>query len=283
MTEITMKKNLSFLSELSQELREFEDFLEKYIEDHFLKENKQGLKELTDSIRYTLFSSCKRFRPTLAISTCKTIGIPYTKCFPLAAALELIHTASLIHDDLPAMDDDSIRRGKPSNHIAFQEDIALLAGDSLLIEPFYLLTHYQQDRELIQQVAQATSLRGMIGGQALDLRFQPQSLMKIYEMKTGALIQTGVTGCLTLTSTPYQYQKALTTYAYYLGQSFQLADDIEDFHSKEKSNISQTMDKKQALKQLEEWTQISLDSIKNMEAPLLKRIALFNQNRVLRS
>ena len=273
-----MKQNNSFFLELNQELQEFEDFLKKYFKNHFLKTNKKGLKDLIDSIYYSLFSSGKRFRPALVISTCKTLGIPYIKGFPLAAALELIHTASLIHDDLPSMDDDDTRRGKPSNHMMFQEDIALLAGDSLLIEPFYLLAHYQQNQELIQKVAHAASLRGMVGGQALDLRFEAKNLIKIYEMKTGALIQTCVTGCLSLTTT--SYKEALSTYAYYLGQSFQLADDIEDFHSEEKSNISQIMDQKQALKKLKKWTQISLNSIENIEAPLLEKISLLNHNRI---
>ena len=272
-----MKKDFSFLLDLSQELKEFENFLEQYVESHLLVDG-EGLKKLKDSICYTLFSKGKRFRPALSISTCKTIGVPYKECFPLAAALELIHTASLIHDDLPMMDDDKTRRGKPSNHIVFQEDMALLAGDSLLIEPFYLLTHYQQKKELIQIVAEAASLRGMIGGQALDLNFKEQSLEKIYEMKTGALIRASVTGCLTLTSTPHH--ENLIRYAYYLGQSFQLADDIEDFQSKEKSNISKIMTQKQAFKKLEEWTQISLDSIKNIEIKLLKKAVLFNQKRV---
>ena len=273
-----MEKDSSFLLDLSKELKEFESFLKHYIENHFIKQKEVGLKKLKDSVCYTLFSEGKRFRPALSISVCKAIGIPYKDCFPLAAALELIHTASLIHDDLPIMDDDKTRRGKPSNHIVFQEDMALLSGDSLLIEPFYLLAHYKQKTELIQIVAEAASARGMIGGQALDLNFQPESLEKIYEMKTGALIRASIMGCLTLASTPHH--KALTRYAYYLGQSFQLADDIEDFQSKEKSNISAMMNHKQALKKLEEWTQISLDSIKNIETKLLEKAVLFNQKRV---
>ena len=279
MTE-SQKNNNSF-SQLSRELREFEEFLKIYVEKNFPSNanNPTGLKELIDSIHYSLFSLGKRFRPALVIATCKTIGVPISNCFPLAAALEMIHTASLIHDDLPTIDNDEMRRGKPSNHIVFKEDIALLAGDSLFIEPFYLLTHYQQNSKLIHQVAQASSLRGIIGGQALDLRFNPSNLTKVYEMKTGALIQTCVTGCLTLTSHPDE--KNLTTYGYHLGQSFQLADDIEDFDSQEKSNISQVMNREEALKQLKKWTQKGLDAIKNIESPLLEDIILFNQNRVL--
>ena len=274
------QKNNIFFSQLSQELKDFEEFLKKYVEKHFSSKinNQTGLKDLIDSIHYSLFSLGKRFRPALVIATCKTIGVPISKCFPLAAALEMIHTASLIHDDLPSIDNDEIRRGKPSNHMVFKEDIALLAGDSLFIEPFYLLTHYQQNLELIHQVAQASSLRGMIGGQALDLRFKPSNLMKVYEMKTGVLIQTCVTGCLTLTS--HSDEKNLTSYGYYLGQSFQLADDIEDFDSQEKSNASQVMSREEALQQLKKWTQKGLDAIKNIKAPLLEDILLFNQNRV---
>ena len=129
----------SYLQDLSQEISEFELFLKNYLEQRFDEKSnpEKGLSELRKSIQYTLFSECKRFRPALAVSVCRTLGIDYKLCFPLSAGLEMIHTASLIHDDLPCMDNDSQRRGKASNHVVFNEDMALLAGDSLLIEAFF--------------------------------------------------------------------------------------------------------------------------------------------------
>ena len=275
----------SYLQELSQEISEFELFLKNYLEKRFDEKSnpEKGLVELRKSIQYTLFSSCKRFRPALAVSVCHTLGMDYKLCFPLSAALEMIHTASLIHDDLPCMDDDSKRRGKASNHIIFNEDMALLAGDSLLIEAFVLLCHFNQKPSVIQAAALASSLSGMMGGQALDLRIskpvQESYLSKLHQMKTGALIQACVDGCLLLNShkeNPQQFK----SFAYYLGKAFQLADDLEDFNSNEKSNMLNILGKDQALRQLDEFTQKSLKIIKGRS--LLEKAVLFNQARVLK-
>lgn len=272
----------SYLQNLSQEISEFELFLKNYLEQRFDEKSnpEKGLAELKKSVEYTLFSSCKRFRPALAVSVCYTLGIDYKLCFPLSAGLELIHTASLIHDDLPCMDDDSKRRGKASNHIVFNEDMALLAGDSLLIEAFVLLCHFHQKPSVIQTVALASSLSGMMGGQALDLRIehpvQKPYLNKLHQMKTGALIQACVEGCLLLSS--HKNHQQLKSFAYYLGKAFQLADDLEDSHSNEKSNILNILDRGQALQQLDELTQKSLEIIKGR--PLLEKAVLFNQNRI---
>ena len=274
----------SYLKDLSQEISEFEAFLKDYLAQRFEAPPRleKGLSELRKSIRYTLFSSCKRFRPALAVSVCQTLGIDYKKCFPLSAALEMIHTASLIHDDLPCMDNDSKRRGQASNHIVFDEDMALLAGDSLLIEAFVLLCHFNQKPEVIQVTALASSLSGMMGGQALDLRIpEPVSgsyLRKLHQMKTGALIQACVEACLFLDS--YESKKSLQelkSFGSYLGRAFQLADDLEDAHSNEKSNALNVWDKDRTLQQLDELTQKSLQTIKGL--PLLERAVLFNQAR----
>ncbi len=274
----------SYLQDLSQEISEFELFLKDYLAQRFdEKANpEKGLLELRKSIQYTLFSSCKRFRPALAISVCQTLEIDYKLCFPLAASLEMIHTASLIHDDLPCMDDDSQRRGKASNHIVFNEDMALLAGDSLLIEAFVLLCHFNQKSSVIKVVANASSLSGMMGGQALDLRIQnpiqESYLSKLHQMKTGALIQACVEGCLFLDLYTEKYHQELKSFAYYLGKAFQLADDLEDSHSNEKSNVLNVLNRDQTLQQLDELTKKSLQIIKGR--PLLEKAVLFNQTRV---
>lgn len=274
----------SYLQDLSQEVSEFELFLKNYLELRFDEKSnpEKGLSELRRSIQYTLFSSCKRFRPALAVSVCKTLGIDYKLCFPLASALEMIHTASLIHDDLPCMDNDSERRGQASNHVVFDEGMALLAGDSLLIEAFVLLCHFNQKSSVIEVVASASSLSGMMGGQALDLRIQDpvqeSYLNKLHRMKTGALIQACVEGCLLLGSHQQESHQELKSFAYHLGKAFQLADDLEDSHSNEKSNMLNVLGKDQTLKQLDELTQKSLQLIKGQ--PLLEKAVLFNQSRV---
>ena len=273
----------SYLQDLSQEISEFELFLKDYLEQRFDEKSnpETGLSELRKSIQYTLFSLCKRFRPALAISVCRTLGIDYKLCFPLAAGLEMIHTASLIHDDLPCMDNDSQRRGKASNHIVFDEDMALLAGDSLLIEAFVLLCHFNQKPSVIKIVAGASSLSGMMGGQALDLRIQESVqesyLNKLHQMKTGALIQACIKGCLLLDPHEKSHSQ-LKSFAYYLGKAFQLADDLEDSHSNEKSNMLNVLGKDQTLKQLNELTQKSLQLVKGQS--LLEKAVLFNQARV---
>ena len=275
----------SYLKDLSQEISEFEFFLKDYLAQRFDEKSnpEKGLLELRKSIQYTLFSSCKRFRPALAVSVCRTLGIDYTLCFPLSAALEMIHTASLIHDDLPCMDNDSQRRGRASNHIIFDEDMALLAGDSLLIEAFVLLCHFNQKSSVIKAVAQASSLSGMMGGQALDLRIQDpvreSYLNKLHQMKTGALIQACVEGCLFLDShKEKQSSQELKSFGYYLGKAFQLADDLEDSYSNEKSNVLNVLDRDQTLQRLDELTKKSLQIIKGR--PLLEKAVLFNQARV---
>ena len=275
--------NFSFLS---KELAEFENFLKDYFQKRFNQTSFQqtGLLLLRDSIQYTLFSKGKRFRPALCIGTCQALSIDYKKSFPLAAALELIHTASLIHDDLPCMDDDDRRRGKPSNHVVFSEDIALLAGDALLIDVFYLLCFFQQDSQLIYKVAKAASFSGMIGGQSLDMKTTSQAdfsyIKKLYEMKTGALISASIEGVLCLKDVTVDQKKSFQQFAYYLGLAFQLADDIADKNSDNKATtLFHCFSEEQAIRQLNEWTEKSLDALNGIKATALKKLVHFNHHR----
>ena len=282
---------------LKTELKDFESFLKDYLNQRFQNTQpfESGLQRLKESIEYTLFAECKRFRPALSIAVCQVLNIDYKKVFPLAGAVEMIHTASLIHDDLPCMDNDTKRRGKPANHIVFKEDTALLAGDALWMEAFYLLSFFNQKIEMIQCLAQASSVAGMVGGQALDLAAEellsPDSsfqdtqrmeyLQKMHQMKTGALIQSSLEGPLYLQSeVSPQTKKAILEFSYYLGHAFQLADDLEDKRSGERSSILSVLSQKSALKKLDEWTKKSLTSLDNVQAPVLKQLALFNQTRI---
>jgi geranylgeranyl diphosphate synthase type II len=193
---------------------------------------------LEDAMRYSLLAGGKRIRPVLSLATARAVGIEQRDVLPLAGAIELIHTYSLIHDDLPAMDDDALRRGEPTCHVKFGEDVAILAGDGLYAEAFrHLLTHQRSapDRVLAAaaELAAATGVNGMVGGQYADVR-QPvpagsAELRRVHELKTGRLISASVLCVLLLTgiedgagSAPFR------RFASELGVLFQIIDDILD-------------------------------------------------------
>lgn len=198
-------------------------------------------KELISSMRYSLFAGGKRLRPILCIASCEAVGGDESICMPVACALELIHTYSLIHDDLPSMDDDELRRGKPTNHMVFGEAMALLAGDGLLTEAFYLLSSASfakevgSDRslEIIRIISEAAGFRGMVGGQAVDIRSEGEKKDKsvveyIHRHKTGALIRASViSGGIAGRGTEDQIE-ALSKYGERIGLAFQIMDDILD-------------------------------------------------------
>ena len=149
-------------------------------------------------MRYSLLAGGKRIRPVLALATAEALGRPTDEVLPLAAAIEMIHTYSLIHDDLPAMDDDELRRGKPTCHVAFGEDVAILAGDGLFAEALRLALEQQQGEPAnviaaVREVVTAAGTHGMVGGQFLDVAGADRTdLRRLHELKTGALIAASV-------------------------------------------------------------------------------------------
>src|SRR4051794_3589995 len=152
---------------------------------------------LDEAMRYSLLAGGKRIRPVLALATARAIGIDAATVLPLAAAIELIHTYSLIHDDLPAMDDDDLRRGRPTCHVQFGEDVAILAGDALYAEAFRLVLEQQagEPRDVLRALAElaaATGVNGMVGGQWVDVTGRapegPDGLRTLHALKTGRLI-----------------------------------------------------------------------------------------------
>src|SRR5438105_185140 len=161
-------------------------------------------------MRYSLLAGGKRIRPVLALATAAASGREPDSVLPLAAAVELIHTYSLIHDDLPAMDDDDMRRGQPTCHRAFGEDVAILAGDGLYAEAFALLLAEQRGEaacvlSAARELAFATGVRGMVGGQYIDVAATaargPEGLRRLHELKTGRLIAASVNCVLELVTT----------------------------------------------------------------------------------
>lgn len=193
---------------------------------------------LDEAMRYSLLAGGKRIRPVLALATAAAIGIQPDSVLPLAAAIELVHTYSLIHDDLPAMDDDDMRRGRPTCHVAFGDDVAILAGDGLYAEAFsLLLTHQGGPAESIiaaaGELAVATGVQGMVGGQYLDVAGSapdgPDGLRRLHELKTGKLIGASV-GCVLSLSPKLEHEtiSGLRAFASELGVLFQIVDDILD-------------------------------------------------------
>jgi geranylgeranyl diphosphate synthase type II len=198
------------------------------------------------AMHYSLFAGGKRIRPILTIAAAEAVGGRAEDVLAVACAFELIHTYSLIHDDLPAMDDDDLRRGRPTCHKVFGEAMAILAGDSLLTEAFRLLTHPEHTRHhdprllctVIQEVATAAGSQGMVGGQAMDILseaklIEPSILHYIHTHKTGALILCVLRAGARLGGGTAGALQAITEYGKAVGLAFQIADDILDVEGQE--------------------------------------------------
>lgn len=209
--------------------------------DHWLPPESVHPIELHKAMRYSVLAPGKRVRPVLVYATASTLGLELSQVDGIAAALEIIHAYSLIHDDLPAMDDDDLRRGRPTCHCAFDEATAILAGDALQALAFYVLSHDQAMTsdssarlKMIEKLSLFSGSRGMAGGQAIDLAAVGRSL-NIVELetmhihKTGALIRTCIQlAALSATNLSTEKFNALDTYAKSIGLSFQIQDDILD-------------------------------------------------------
>ena len=211
---------------------------EARLKDYY--EEDEDIKILLDSERYSLFAGGKRVRPVLALEFCKLFGGREEAALPFACGLEMIHTASLIHDDLPCMDNDDLRRGKPTNHKVFGETMALLAGDSLLIGAFEAVASNPEVTPEIAAraaayLASCTGRYGMVGGQVMDLQGEHRKLtldelLKLHSMKTGALINAScVLGALAAGVSPdSKAMQDTVTYAEKIGLAFQILDDLLD-------------------------------------------------------
>ncbi|KJR42134.1 geranylgeranyl pyrophosphate synthase [Candidatus Magnetoovum chiemensis] len=221
---------------LSQKRKEVEDFILNYFNEPF------SPSILYDAIKYSLFAGGKRIRPILCLSAADACGNDYKNILPQACAIELIHTYSLIHDDLPAMDDDDLRRGKPTNHKVFGEAMAILAGDGLLTEAFLMFSRNASNiaPELlvraIRELAANAGLYGMIAGQAMDIISEGkaadrETLEFIHKNKTAALIKASVSIGGILSGADDNCMNALYDYGSEIGLAFQIVDDILDITS----------------------------------------------------
>jgi len=202
-------------------------------------------KTLKEAMEYSLFSDGKRIRPSLAIAACVAMEGQVDEVLPFAAAIEMIHTYSLIHDDLPCMDDDDLRRGRPTCHKVFGEAVALLAGDALLTEAFRVMANPQTCRvpasvaqRVIFEVARAAGAAGMVAGQAMDVLSEGKAGTKrivnfIHRNKTSALIRASILAGALVGRAGRLQLKAFTTFGESIGLAFQIRDDLLDVEGSE--------------------------------------------------
>ena len=244
------------------------------------------LNKLWESLDYSLFSNGKRFRPLLALLTARALGHELNSVLPLASAVELIHTYSLVHDDLPCMDNDDLRRGLPTNHKVYGEAGALLAGDALLTFAFEVLAK-ADSAKAVALLATAAGAAGMVGGQVLDIVSAKPNLdllQRIHRRKTGALIRVSVEAAAVLCQASPNQVAALREFGEHLGLAFQLADDIEDFDPAKPEKISYVslLGLDQTRNRLRETSTAALNCLKEFgtEADDLRFMITFNHDRV---
>ena len=280
----------------------FESFFKARLDRLFAGASPAPRRLLKDACFYSLFAPAGRFRPRLAAAAAESLGGGARQIFPWAAALEMAHCASLIHDDLPAMDNGRTRRGQKCAHLVFGEDMALLAGDCLFVEAFSLLLDPDlslRRGELIRLFASKAGFHGLMGGQAMDLRAEKKAMAKkaalakksgkgpkpsvdfvlaMSRRKTGALIEAAVEGPLLLWGKTPAEKKALKKYGQALGLAYQMADDFIDRDSLLKSSR-----KTKAL--LKKFTEESLRALRPLKgrASALEALSLENQSRAAKA
>jgi farnesyl diphosphate synthase len=231
------------MTDLKQVLSETADKVEAVL-DNILTSDGAPERRIYDAMRYTTLGGGKRLRPFLVAQSAALFGVDEMNALRTGAALELIHCYSLVHDDLPAMDDDDLRRGKPTVHKAYDEATAVLVGDALLTLAFEVIaqpeTHQDANIriELVDMLARASGVRGMVGGQMIDLEAEKKELnlkeiTLLQQLKTGALIRFGCEAGAILGGANEKQRIALIAYASDLGLAFQIADDLLDVEGSE--------------------------------------------------
>jgi geranylgeranyl diphosphate synthase type II len=210
--------------------------------DQYLPREKERPQSIHRAMRYSLFAGGKRVRPMLVLAACEAVGGGIDKAMPAACAIEMIHTYSLIHDDLPAMDNDDLRRGRPTSHKVYGEAIAILAGDGLLTQSFKVISDPRFAADLgatvrlavIHEIATCAGTYGMVGGQVVDMESEGKpdmdlpTVQYIHTRKTGALIKASVVAGALLGSADDTQLAAIRRYGKAVGLAFQIADDILD-------------------------------------------------------
>jgi geranylgeranyl diphosphate synthase type II len=250
----------------------------------------EKLKNFFQSLKYSILGEGKRFRPVLCLAVSDIYKKNSSNVLPLALAIEMIHTYSLIHDDLPCMDDDDVRRGKPTNHKVYGESTALLAGDAFLTEAFRILSESSQNSQntlkVIRLLTECAGTLGMIGGQYVDLTTQKNkvSLEELSQMqinKTGALMRASIVGSAILCDASSSEIEKLEEFSRYLGLNFQIADDILDREKNELGSFVGLLGLEKSKKLLASLTEKSLETLKGIaNSKFLHELSLYNSKRL---
>ncbi len=224
-------------SDFIQQTQQYKNYIENYLQEQCFQYKDQPQTIIFDAMRYSLLAGGKRIRPIFTLDFCRMCGGNWENAIPFAAAVEMIQTYSLIHDDLPCMDNDDFRRGKPTSHKVYGEAIAVLAGDALLTSAFRFLSEAPCSPQARVEAVRLLSLRsgelGMVGGQVLDIQSEtrqctPQDVLDIQSRKTGALIRAAcVLGVVAAEGSQEQIDAA-DEFAKHLGLAFQIRDDMLD-------------------------------------------------------
>ncbi|MGH7885284.1 MAG: polyprenyl synthetase family protein [Thermodesulfobacteriota bacterium] len=288
-------------------LSEKRALINSYLKELY-KSSPKDESSLLDSINYTLNSEGKRLRPILCISACEFISNEYKNVVGIACAIEMVHCYSLIHDDLPSMDDDSLRRGKPTNHVVFGEAAAILAGDALLADAFSLISKelvlntsdINLALEVISTLADSIGSKGMVLGQAMDLYFEGkkevdiETVRKIHFLKTGALIESSILIGALIGRADKEEIEILKEFSRKLGLSFQISDDIlditgsKDFGKKpgsdarsDKTTYASILGLKKSRKLVKELTEEAINLLDKVrkESNSLREIAVYLSER----
>lgn len=268
---------MNYNSVLDNYIKTTNEYLEK------VKLNKDVYqKTLFDSVNYSLMAEGKRLRPVLLLASCEAAGGSIEDALPFAAGLEMIHNSSLIHDDLPAMDDDDLRRGRPTNHKVYGEATAILAGDVLLVYPFEVMAEGIKDNRGVQAlklIASCAGAEGMMGGQQIDLENEGKEIdldtvVALNSLKTGALFRAAAVGGAVIGGADQKLLSAFEIYAQNLGLAFQLVDDLLDNDpsadtgktkgsdiANEKSTYLSKYGEEKCRKMVQECTQKAVDAI----------------------
>lgn len=272
---------------MNQEFTQTTEYFDFKVKEYFAHRRAEAkdVTRLHDSMEYSLLNGGKRFRPMLCFAVAEALGLQKEEVLPFAMAVESVHTYSLIHDDLPCMDDDSERRGQPTNHIKFSEDVALLAGDALLTEaPLILARAYaEKSPQLIEILSEGSGLNGMIRGQMLDLGHGDKitalsDLINLHELKTGRLIAMCFTGPGYLAG---RELGPLNELGLMIGLAFQVKDDLLDVEDEDLASFISFLGvegTEQHLASLTEKIETSLKEL-SLNRPFLMDLIQFNLNR----
>jgi geranylgeranyl diphosphate synthase, type II len=272
--------------------QEVDHFLKTYFEKR-AEEIEMFSPRLMESMAYSLYNGGKRFRPSLCLQATELLGGKREEALAYAAAVEMVHTYSLIHDDLPCMDNDSVRRGQPTNHIRFGEPLALLAGDGLLTEAFYLIAQHYEDKGtqaalLVGALSRAAGSSGMVGGQAMDMGLGVatdsfERLLLSHGGKTAALIACTLEGAAIVAGLDKTTAQELRVFGEKLGLAFQVKDDILDGETNSPNSVLFHGDIKAAEEYLLKLKDEAKGLLKNLppQCEQLLQFFIYNEERSL--